>query len=121
MPVSSLSPSLWKPGVPDSAESMVADTSRPCAMMRTGSCAPVARLGEEEFTEARARAEHAVLRPLERRRQLRLGQRIGIERHEPVDVGVVDRDPRGVELDAVGMKVLDVLRERTRVLVHDRM
>jgi hypothetical protein len=69
----------------------------------------VARLREEELAEPRARAEHAVLGPLERR-ALTLGELVGVEGREPVRGRVMDGDPRGIEHLAVGVQVEHVLR-----------
>src|SRR5262245_22093847 len=76
----------------------------------------VAGLVEEEFCEVGARPELAVLRPLERRRVIRLRQRVGVERGGAINGGVVDSDPAGDENLPVGVQVLDVLRED--VCVH---
>ena len=56
--------------------------------------------------EVAARTELPVLGPLERRRNLRLGEPVGVERRRPVRVRVVDRDPVRLELVAVGVQIL---------------
>jgi hypothetical protein len=84
-----------------------------------GGGARVPRLVEVELAEAAARAEHAVLRPLERRGAAGLGEGVGVERREAVHVGVVDGDPGRVEHVAVGVQVLDVLGQSARGLEDD--
>src|SRR4029079_1898711 len=71
----------------------------------------VAGLVEHELAEARAGAERAVLRSLERRRQLRLGERVGVELGAAVELGVVDGDPAGLEYLAEAVEVADVGRQ----------
>ena len=73
------------------------------------------RSREEEALEARARPEHAVLGPLERRAAGLLGGRVRVERRGSVLGRVVHRHPVVLNGLAVGVQVLDVGREDVRI------
>src|SRR5262249_37314708 len=99
-------------------------TTRRQLRLTARSVVGVARDGEVEGLEARARLELDVFRPLEGRAALRFGEQVAVQRRCPIDTRVVDeyqgRGPRAAE--RVQLFLLDAERVAHRVvrMEHER-